>query len=146
MTEIRKADPAARRQAVQLLVVGAFVGAVLIVGFERYRAPLLDWLLSEPDELAARVMVVFLLAAALLSAPLVGFAVYLWSLGAKVLHAGEFPPPGYGVIRDTPVIDGQAAMSRGRGLKVLALCLGLAAALSWLLFWRLALLLGQGAP
>ena len=31
-------------------------------------------------------------------------AAYLWSLGAKVLRAREFPPPGHRVIRDTPVI------------------------------------------
>jgi hypothetical protein len=41
-----------------------------------------------------------------------------------VLRARQFPPPEYRVIRDTPVIGGQAAVLRGRGLKVLAVCLG----------------------
>ena len=61
----------------------------------------------------------FFLSAVVLSAPLVAFAVYLWSLGAKVLRARQFPPPGYRVIRDTPVIGGQAAVLRGRGSKFL---------------------------
>lgn len=36
MTDLRRADPAARRQAVLFLVVAALIGA-LIVAFERYR-------------------------------------------------------------------------------------------------------------
>ena len=78
--------------------------------------------LSEPGELGYRVRLVFFLSAAVLSAPLVAFAVYLWSLGAKVLRERQLPPPGYRVIRDSPVIGGQAAVLRGRRLKVLAVC------------------------
>jgi hypothetical protein len=130
---------------VLLVMLGALVGALLIVGFERYRMSLGDWLLSEPGELAHRVKLVFLLFAAVLSAPLVAFAIYLWSLGAKVLRAGQFPPPAYRVIRDTPVIGGQAAVLRARGFKILALCLALASALLWLLVWRLAWVLSEGA-
>ena len=59
MTEVRRADPGARRQAVLLVMLGALVGALLIVGFERYRMSLGDWLLSEPGELAHRVKLVF---------------------------------------------------------------------------------------
>lgn len=145
MTEVRRADPGARRHAVVLVMLGALVGTLLLVGFERYRTPLRDWLLSEPGELAHRVRLVFLLSATVLSAPLVALAIYLWSLGAKVLRAGQFPPPAYRVIRDTPVIGGQAAVLRGRVFKVLALCLALASPLLWLLLWRLAWLLSEGA-
>ena len=144
MTEVRRADPSARRQAVLLIIFGALVGALLIVAFERYRTPLRDWLLSEPGELGYRVRLVFFLFAVLL-APLVAFAVYFWSLGVKVLHTQQFPPPGARVIRDTPVIGGQAAVLRGQGLKVFAICLGVASALFCLLFVRLASLLGAGA-
>jgi len=138
MTDIRRADPAARRQAILLVILGALVGSLLIVGFERHRAPLREWLLSEPAEFAYRVKLLFLLSAAALSAPLLALAVYLWSVGAKVLRAGQFPPPGYRVMRDTPVIDGQAAVSRGRAFKSLALCLGGASVLLWVFLWWLA--------
>jgi hypothetical protein len=37
MTDLRRADPAARRQAVLFLVVAALIGALVIVAFERYR-------------------------------------------------------------------------------------------------------------
>ena len=137
MVEIRRADPAARRHTVLFVVLGALAGTLLLFGFEHYRIPLRDWVLSEPEKLAHRLKLVFLVSVAVLSAPLVAFAVYLWSLGAKVLRVEQFPPPGYRVIRDTPVIGGQAAMSRGRGLQMLALCLGAASALLCLLLWRL---------
>ena len=98
-----------------------------------------------PEELAHRVKLVFLLSAVVLSAPLLAFAVYLWSLGANVLRARQFPPPGYRVMRDTPVIGGRAAVSRGRAFKLLALCLGIASVLLWLLLWRFAWVLSGGA-
>jgi hypothetical protein len=135
MTEIRKADPVARRRALWQVVLGAAVGAALILGLERCRAPLRDWLLSEPAELPRRVRLVLFIAGSLVSVPLIALAMYLWAMGARVIRAGEFPPPGYAVIRDTPVLVGTAAVSRGRSLKALALSLAAGAALWWLLLW-----------
>ena len=87
----------------------------------------------------------FFLSAVVLLASLVAFTLYFWSLGVKVLHTKQFPPPGVRVIRDIPVIGGHAAVLRGHGLKVLAVCLGVASALLCLLFVRLAWLLSAGA-
>jgi hypothetical protein len=142
MNEIRRADPAARRRAVLIIILGALGGALVLVAFERYRNPLSDWVLSEPGASAQRVKWVFLFLGTLVSAPLLAYAVYLWSFGARVLRAREFPPSGYPVIRDTPVITGEAAVSRGRLLKALALSCGIASAVLGLLLWRLASMLG----
>jgi hypothetical protein len=120
MTEVQRTDPAARRLAVLLLILSALIGTLLLVGFERYGTALRDWLLSEPGELAYRVRLFFFLSALVLAVPLSAFAVYIWSLGAKVIGTRQFPPPNYRVTRDTPVIRGQAAVLRARGLKVLA--------------------------
>jgi hypothetical protein len=146
MTEVQRADPVARRHAVWSLVIGAIVGALLIVGFERYRLPLQDWVLSEPEEVAPRLKLLLFLCAGLLSAPLLSFAAYLWWLGSRVLRAHQYPPPGQRVIRDTPMLHGPAAVSRGWGFKILAVCLGGACVGVWVLLWRLALLLGDSAP
>ena len=81
MTEVRRADPAARRLTVLLVIVGVLVATLLIVGFERYRTLLRNWLLSEPGELGYRVRLVFFLSAAVLSAPLVAFALVAWCQG-----------------------------------------------------------------
>lgn len=136
MTNLRKADPAARRKVALLLSVGACVGAVLIVAFERYRIPLSDWVLAGPGASAQRARLALLLLAALLLAPLLALAAYLWSLGARVVRAQEFPPPGLRVIRDTAVITGARAVSRGRLLKVLALSCAIACAVLGILLWR----------
>lgn len=89
---------------------------------------------------------VYFLVAAMLFAPTVIFAVYLWLLGVKVVNAGMFPPPGLRVIRNTTVITGSAALRRGRRLKIVAVCLAIAFGLLCLMFWRLVRVLnGTGA-
>ncbi len=141
MTDVRRADSAVRRQVVYILVVGMLFGALLITGFEHYRIPLRDWILSEPGAFSQRAKAVFLVLALFLIAPMLALAVYLWSLGGRVLRTQEFPPPGVRVIRDTPVITGERAISRGRLFKVLALACGIATVALAFLLWRLALLL-----
>jgi hypothetical protein len=136
--EVRRADPDARRQAVLIVALGALVGALLIAGFDWYGNALRDWVRSQPSEMPRRLRLVFIVGAALLSAPAIVFAAYLWSLGAKVLSAQQCPPPGHRVIRDTPVIGGRAAMWRGRSYQILAVVLGVASVLLWLAVWRVA--------
>ena len=64
MAEVRRTDPATRRQAVVFIILAAVVGTLLIAAFERYRTPLRDWLLSEPEQLERRVKVgLFLITA-----------------------------------------------------------------------------------
>lgn len=136
MTGVRKADRSARRQVLLIAVLAALAGILLLAGLGRFHEILREWLLSDPREIARRVRLIYLLFAVVMSAPPLALAVYLWSLGAKVSRAREYPPPGHRVVRDTPIIDGSAAISRGRVLKLLALCLAVACACLWLLFWR----------
>ena len=145
MAEIRKADPTARRQVALLLIVGTCIGALLIVAFERYRVPLSDWLLAAPGALAQRLKLVFLALGALVVLPLLAFAAYVWSLGGRAIRAREFPPPGLKVIRDTRVITGENAVSRGRLLKVLALGCAVASAVLGFLLWYLESSLSHNA-
>ena len=141
MTDIRRADPALRRNVVLALVCAAVAGSLLLAAFERYDAALRGWLLSEPGEFAQRVELVFVILAVALCAPLLVLAACLWSFGGKIVRAGAYPPPGMRVVRDTPVVTGARAAARGRWFKVFALGCGIAAAaLGWLL-WRLTSLL-----
>jgi hypothetical protein len=142
---IRKADPGARRRALLLVVAGTFIGAALLIGFERYSTRLRDWLSSEPAELAYRVKVASAFVVALISVPLLALAAYLGRLGTTVVRAQEFPPPGYRVFRDTSVVVGSAAIFRGRGLQVLAAFLAVGAATVAVMLWRLARVLTAGA-
>lgn len=127
------------------VIFGAAVGGLLIAGFDHFGEPFRAWLSSDPAEAAHRARLVMYWSALVLSAPLIGFAVYLWLLGARVLRAQQYPPPGFRVIRDTPVVGGPAAVTRGQVIQILALCLGVGAALVWLFFWWLARTIGQGA-
>jgi hypothetical protein len=145
MPEVRKADPAARRQAVLTVLIGALVGALLIGGFEWYRDSLLDWLRAQASERPDRLRRLFFLSGAVLSAPLVVFAVRLWLLGETVLRARQFPPPGYRVIRDTPIVGERAAVVRGQILKILSAGLVVASAFLCFLLWRLLRVLVGGA-
>jgi hypothetical protein len=144
MPEVRRADPAARRRAVLAVAAAALVGTALVAGLEHYRTALHDWLVSGPGDRGRRVTLVLVAIGAALSLPLLAFAAYLWSLGARTVGAGEFPPPGLRVIRDTPVVLGQTAVLRGRALMATALVLGAMSALLWLPIWRLARVLRAG--
>lgn len=144
MNEVQKADPAARRQAVLVIVFATATGALLIAGFEHFREPFLEWLSSEPAETVRRAKLAVYVSAFILSAPVIAFAIYFWLLGARVLRAQQFPPPGFRVIRDTPVVGGRGAMIRGHVIQILAVCLGMSAALLWLFFWWLARTVSEG--
>ena len=102
-------------------------------------------MLADPGASTKRARVAFLALAALLLAPLLAFAVYLWSLGGRVLRAQEFPPPGLRVLRDTAVITGARAVSRGRLLKVLAVSCAIGCAVLGFLLWRFESLLSGHA-
>jgi hypothetical protein len=144
MNEVRKADPAARRRAVRVAILAAALGGLLISGFDHFREPFREWLASEPAETARRAKLVLSVSIFVLSVPLIAFAIYLWLFAAKVLRAQQFPPPGYRVIRDTTVVRGPAAVTRGHAMQVLAVCLGIGAAVLCLFFWRFAQTIGQG--
>ncbi len=145
MSKVRKADPVLRRRMVLFVASAAVVGALLISLLERYRDPLRYWILADPELSAQRLNIIIILLAVLFLAPLIGFAAYLWSLGGRILRAREFPPPGLRVIRDTRVVTGEAAVSRGHWLRLLAVgCVTAGFALG-VLFWRLASSFGQHA-
>src|SRR5262245_22518511 len=142
MTDIRRADPTVRRQALMVVGLGAFAGTLLLFAFEHYREPFLDWLRLHFGEHTA---IVSLLAAALLCVPLLALAVYLWLFGANVVRAGVFPPPGLRVIRDTAVITGSGALLRGRALKILAVCLAIISGLFCVVLWWLVGVFNESA-
>lgn len=127
-----------------MVVFGATIGAVLIAGFGYFRGSLHEWLVSDPAETTFRARLVICAAALLLGAPLIAFAVYLWLLGVRVVRAQQFPPPGFRVVRDTPVVSGPAAVTRGQAVQVFAVCLGVGAAVLCLFFWWLMGTPGQG--
>jgi hypothetical protein len=140
MTEIRRADPHARRRALLIIAGGAIVGAGLIWAWDQFRPDLHAWLVAEPGARSRRLGVLLLAVAAVVVVPLVGFAVYLWRLGSRILRERQFPPSGWTVVRDTAILRGPAAARRGRVVRGAAALLLVAATVLALLLWRLWLL------
>jgi hypothetical protein len=145
MNEIQRADPVARRRAVWVVVIGSLIGGVAIFAFERYRPGLEQWLVSDPDLLAPRLTTVTLFLAVIITAPLFVVAAYLWVRGTSVCRYQRFPLQGERLLRDTPVVRGQAAAVRGRVLQFFAVGLAvMATLLAWVL-WGLATIVGNHA-
>jgi hypothetical protein len=137
MTDMRKADARAQRQALLLVLAVGAIGSLLIVGFENWLERLPQALLTEPGELKRRLRIGLILLAAVSLLPLGGLAIYLWRLGGKVYKAGEYPPPNCRLFRDAPVVRGKTAIFRARALKAAACVLLAATGLSGWLFLRI---------
>jgi hypothetical protein len=138
VSEIQRADPAARRASVLIIACGAVVGVVLIGLAGALRPEFERWLAEDPRPRLEWVMAALSLMA---SGPLLGLAWYLWRLGHRIRRAGAFPPPGFKVVRDTPVETGQAARRRAVVIQTLAVVLAAGALLMAAALWRLISLL-----
>lgn len=143
MTVVQKAAPAVRRKALVIIFVGVIVGAFFIFGFQRHKSELIDWLLSDPEQLAYRIRLFCLMIAVAGSVPLFAYSAYLWSYGYKVVRSQRFPLTNQGVVRDTPILEGQSAIYRGRIIKVLAASLAVFGVILFVALWRISSTIGQ---
>ena len=102
-----------------LVMVGsvAVAGAVIIGAMRVFREPLLEWVIANPSQTAARVTMVIAIIGAVFVVPLLAFAAYAWSVAAKMDEA------------------------RGRGLKVLSALLVVGAVALAAVLWRLDVLM-----
>ena len=136
--DVRRSDVSFQRLVFLLLVAGTAAAALLLGAFDRYRDTLVEWVTADAGRSARRIELIFAAFAVLLLAPIVAIAAYLSSLGRRAARAQEYPPPGFRVLRDTPIIRGHEALSKGRSLQGIAVFLSAAAVLIGLLFWKLA--------
>jgi hypothetical protein len=72
---------------------------------------------------------------------------YIWSLGRKIVGARRLPPPGVKVIKDIKIIEGAAAITRGKALMVMAMLMALLSLIGGLwLPWKLGQIMPRHAP
>jgi hypothetical protein len=140
MHEIDRADPGARRRALVVVALAAIVGGIGIVVGERYWPAVADWLIGDPERFRVRLATITLLAVGLTAGPLLAFAAYLWSRGARVRRQQRFPLAGDRLVRDLRVVSGKAAATRGRAMQILAAILVALAACVAVLWWRFAVM------
>lgn len=130
---IQKADRSLRIQLLFFLVVMAVAGAGAILGMERYLSRMTEVAGNEPERAAREIF--NLLRLCMLASGL-GLLVLCGSIGRfsmKVIAEARFPPSGTRVVRDTHILTGHKARSRGWGgvvAAVIMLILGLA--LPWM--------------
>lgn len=135
--EIQPADPRAKRLAIVVLIAGVIAGSALLLLFDRARPLLAAWILADSDRVAFRARVVLGIVALFVVAPLIAFAAYFYRLGTLTVTSARFPPPGTAMMQDTLVLTGDAARTRGRTLKVIAVTVFLGAFGMGLLLWML---------
>ena len=114
---ILRADREHRRRILLIFIVAGTLGA-LIVGW------CLPWaeqtLARQNPETALRVLKSALVFVFL---SVVALGLYLFRFGRSVLESERFPPPNHKVIRDTRLMQGREARTRGRVLVFLSLLL-----------------------
>jgi hypothetical protein len=136
--EIQKADPDARRAGLLIVGGGTLLGVVLITMAGALRPDFEAWIKQDVNVRLRMVIAILML---LTTGPAVGMASYLWRLGQRIVRTKRYPPPGFRVMRDTPVEIGPAAVRWGRLAQTFAAIIGVAGLLLAFFLWRLYFLL-----
>jgi heme A synthase len=134
MAHIQKADPVARRKAIKSILIGLAVGAVLFLLFDGLIGNVNVWIEDNAELLVEHHYLAFLLML-IPVAPVIGFSIYLLRYAGRIVQAERFPPPDTQVIRDVRIIEGKAAVWRGRIAQILCWIILLASVAIPLLIW-----------
>ncbi len=110
---IVKADKQARRLAGMILAVGLLLGLLLLW--------VLPWAQQYLEQQGPHATLrVVQIATAIVFLGFLPFSAYFYWYGRRAVRSRQTPPPGTRVFRDTKVIEGDAAVTRGRLAMVLA--------------------------
>ena len=133
MNDIQKADTKARTRAVIITFAVIVIGLCLMILFERNQDRLVDWFVANMAIIYDNTGVVAAAVSAFF-APFYVVAGYLFLIGHRVTDSRRYPPPGQHVIRDTKIMEGHAAVTRGRLFQALSIMLALAVTVAIALF------------
>jgi hypothetical protein len=134
--QLRQPPPDGSRKALVALAIATAGGVAALSAVQIYGPDLGAWLHrqgadADPDLALAAL-------GTLIVAPIFGFVIWMWRLGARCFASERFPPPGTAVTADTPVLRGAAARRRGRVIQALAVAVGVTACALVLILWRMA--------
>ncbi len=114
---VQRADPAARRRAFWIITISGVAGVLAVYALEVSRPAWENWLaasIEHPDPVSLYGI------AYLLALPLLVVSGYFLHFARAIVSSRRFPPNGYKVIRDTPIITGTASLRKGRLLMAIA--------------------------
>jgi hypothetical protein len=121
---IQSADPGARRRAIILACATILLAVAAYVVADRWLA---DAAARSTAEARAAIAAVLRWGTAAVATMAAASGLYLFLLGRRVVSGRRFPPAGMAVIKDTRVIEGRSARTRGFIIQALALTLMAAA-------------------
>lgn len=132
--DVQRSDPKLR--VVALVVVGTalVLGVALWVVLQRWFAALAHLPAADAQAL---LLMAFAWAFGSICFAVLWLGVSFLRAGTRVRRVALWPLPGTRVIRDTPVLRGDAAVARGRLMQVAAVALFLCAAAIGVVAWRL---------
>jgi hypothetical protein len=131
--DVQRADPKLRVAALVGVILIFVLGAVLWVMLQRW----LTELKQVPASAAqAQLLTAFAWAFGSVCVAVIWLATSLWRSGIAIRRAAQWPLPGSRVVRDTPVLRGEAAVARGRLMQVSGVVLFLCAACIAVVAWR----------
>lgn len=115
MADIQRADDRIRRLTILALAVVLLGGAVLSVQFEAWLADVRNMPVEVAREFLTRV---FSWCVGIGTVAIALAGCHFWWWGRRIRRTQRFPPPGATVLRDTVVLGGHAAASRGTLLQI----------------------------
>lgn len=120
MADIQRADSRSRKFAILALAGILFGGVVLSVQFESW----IEDVRSMPVAAArGSLTTAFSWSVGIGTIAISLAGCHFWWWGRRVRRTLRFPPPGAMVLRDTVILEGEAAASRGRLLQFLGVTL-----------------------
>ena len=131
---IQKADPAARRKAMIMVLVAFVFGVSVIAAFDHFQVDIESWAVNNLDFLLEHTYLIFMVFLVLVL-PVLGAGVYFLVFANRIARAQRFPPPGCAVSRDTVVLEGARAVWRARVIQLTSILLLCAAASTPVVMW-----------
>lgn len=136
MNEIQKADPKARKKAIWIVLVASILGTLILLPFSFSSSNTMFQTWMESKLLyAVRYPLLAAGISGVLITPILCAALYLFQYSRKCVASEKIPPPGYSVIKDTPVLRGSSAITRGRLVQILSMILCFASISIPLMIW-----------
>ena len=108
---VQRADPKLRAAAIVFVIAAVVLGVVLWIVLQRWLTELKQLPASAAQ---AQLLVAFAWSFANVCIAIIWLGVSLWRSGTGIRRAAQWPLPGSRVVRDTPVLRGDAAGPRAR--------------------------------
>lgn len=140
--DVQRADPQLRVAALFVLVFTLVAAVALLVVLQRWLAAVTQLPAAAAQ---AQLLAAFAWAIGSVCAAMLWLAASFWRSGGRVRRTAQWPLPGARVIRDTPILRGDAAVTRGRVMQGAGAALFLCAACVSVVAWRLHHAFSAGA-